>query len=101
MPTVYGKKGMLWFGAAAYIKHKHSTGCEHSYIGAKNYGNTEEGNVTHTFMDDGAVEDEDQHIHKVKETHGDDMMDEEVTDDEEMTLDNENEGVCRMMRMKK
>ena len=86
----YGKKGMLWFGAAAYIKQQHSTGCGRSYIGAKSYGNIEEDrNVTHTFMND-AVEDE--YIHE--KMHSDDMTDEEAVDDEneelEVVLDDEN-----------
>ena len=97
--TYYGKKGMLWFCATAYIKQQHSTGCGRSYIGAKSYGNIEEDhNVTHTFMND-AVEDE--YIHE--EMHSDDMtaMDDEneelevVLDDEndEVALDDENEEV--------
>ena len=91
---LWQKKGMLWFGAAAYIKQQHITGCGHSYIGAKSYGNTEEGcNVTHTFMND-AVEDE--YIHEGKEMHSDDMIDEEVPlddENEEVALDDENEEV--------
>eukprot|EP00731_Ephydatia_muelleri_P014407 Em0008g127a len=38
----YGKKGMLWFGAAAYVKQQCSSGSGDSYIGNRNNGNTED-----------------------------------------------------------
>ena len=82
-----GKQGMLWFGAAAYIQH--NTGC-----GDTTYGNTEEGcNVTHTFENDDAVQEE--HIRKGKEMHSDDMTDEEVLldDENEDMMDDENEDM--------
>ena len=57
-------------------------------------GNTEEGcNVTHTFVNDDAVQEE--HIRKGKEMHSDDMTDEEVLldDENEDMLDDENEDM--------
>ena len=36
----YGKKGILWFGAAAYVKQQCSSGSGDSYIGNRNNWNT-------------------------------------------------------------
>ena len=85
---------MLWFGAAAYIKQQQSAGCGRSYIGAKSYGNIEEGrNVTHTLDDENEeVTSDDENEEVISD---DDEIEEVVLDDknEEVTSDDENEQV--------
>ena len=89
----YGKKGILWFGAAAYVKQQCSSGSGDSYIGNRNNWNT--GNdctntdehladILETF-EDGQDEDFSAELSEAEEIISEDTTDEEdATDEEEL-----------------